>query len=44
MKLGVPKETFPGEDRVAIVPAVLPALKKLGLTLQVGQVVASEGE
>jgi NAD(P) transhydrogenase subunit alpha len=31
MKLGVPKETFPGEHRVAIVPAVLPALKKLGI-------------
>lgn len=31
MKLGVPKETFPGEYRVAIVPAVLPTLKKLGL-------------
>jgi NAD(P) transhydrogenase subunit alpha len=31
MKLGVPTETFPGERRVAIVPAVLPTLKKLGL-------------
>jgi len=31
MKIGVPKETFPGERRVAIVPAVLPALKKLGI-------------
>src|SRR5215467_3119014 len=31
MKLGVPKETFPGEHRVAIVPPVLPALKKLGI-------------
>ena len=31
MKLGVPRETFPGERRVAIVPAVLPALKKLGI-------------
>jgi NAD(P) transhydrogenase subunit alpha len=35
MKLGVPKETFPGENRVAIVPAVLPALKKLGLDVVV---------
>jgi NAD(P) transhydrogenase subunit alpha len=35
MKLGVPKETFPGEDRVAIVPAVLPVLKKLGLDVVV---------
>jgi NAD(P) transhydrogenase subunit alpha len=31
MKLGVPRETFPGERRVAIVPTVLPALKKLGI-------------
>ena len=31
MKIGVPKETFPGERRVAIVPAVLAALKKLGI-------------
>src|SRR5262245_56797578 len=31
MKLGVPKETFPGERRVAIVPAVVPVLKKLGI-------------
>jgi len=35
MKLGVPKETFPGEDRVAIVPAVLSGLKKLGLDVVV---------
>ena len=35
MKLGVPKETYPGESRVAIVPAVLPALKKLGLDVVV---------
>lgn len=35
MKLGVPKETFPGENRVAIVPAVLPTLKKLGLDVVV---------
>src|SRR5262245_1498429 len=31
MKLGVPKEPFRGERRVAIVPAVVPALKKLGI-------------
>ncbi len=31
MKLGVPKETFPGERRVAIVPAVVAALRKLGI-------------
>jgi NAD(P) transhydrogenase subunit alpha len=35
MKLGVPKESFPGERRVAIVPAVLPALKKLGIDVVV---------
>lgn len=31
MTLGVPKETFPGERRVAIVPGVIPVLRKLGL-------------
>jgi NAD(P) transhydrogenase subunit alpha len=31
MRLGVPKETFPGERRVAIVPAVVAVLGKLGL-------------
>ena len=31
MKLGVPRETFPGERRVAIVPGVVPALKKIGI-------------
>jgi NAD(P) transhydrogenase subunit alpha len=31
MRLGVPRETFPGERRVAIVPAVIAPLKKLGL-------------
>jgi NAD(P) transhydrogenase subunit alpha len=29
--LGVPRETFPGERRVAIVPAVITLLKKVGL-------------
>jgi len=28
---GVPKESFPGERRVALVPSVLPNLKKVGL-------------
>src|SRR5262245_38898104 len=37
MKLGVPKETFPGERRVAIVPGVIPALKKLGIDAVVEQ-------
>jgi NAD(P) transhydrogenase subunit alpha len=35
MKIGVPKETYPGERRVAIVPAVIPALKKLGVDVVV---------
>ena len=30
VKIGVPKETFPGERRVALVPGSLAALKKLG--------------
>jgi proton-translocating NAD(P)+ transhydrogenase subunit alpha len=29
--VGVPKETYPGEARVALVPAVLPALRKAGV-------------
>ena len=32
MKVGIPKETFPGERRVAMAPAVLPALAKIGIT------------
>ncbi|MBI3810619.1 MAG: Re/Si-specific NAD(P)(+) transhydrogenase subunit alpha [Nitrospirae bacterium] len=31
MIIGVPKETFPGERRVALVPGALPALTKAGL-------------
>jgi len=31
MIVGVPRETFPGERRVALVPAVIPLLKKSGL-------------
>ena len=31
MLVGVPRETFPGERRVALVPAVIPNLKKAGL-------------
>ena len=37
MILGVPKEAFPGERRVSLVPAVLPALKKAGLEVVVEQ-------
>jgi len=33
MIVGVPKESFPGERRVALVPAVLPALAKAGLSV-----------
>ncbi|MEO6202632.1 MAG: NAD(P)(+) transhydrogenase (Re/Si-specific) subunit alpha, partial [Nitrospirales bacterium] len=31
MIVGVLKETYPGEHRVALVPAVLPSLKKGGM-------------
>jgi NAD(P) transhydrogenase subunit alpha len=30
MKIGVPRETYPGERRVALVPAVIPSLLKAG--------------
>jgi NAD(P) transhydrogenase subunit alpha len=33
--VGVPRETFPGERRVALVPAVVPTLKKVGLDVVV---------
>src|ERR1700694_5456573 len=35
MIVGVPRETFPGERRVALVPAVVPALTKGGLEVGV---------
>ncbi len=35
MRLGVPRETAPGEVRVAITPGVVPALAKLGLDVVV---------
>ncbi len=35
MKVGVPKETFPGEKRVAISPASIPALAKSGIEVLV---------
>jgi len=35
MIVGVPKESYPGERRVALVPAVMPALKKAGLDVLV---------
>jgi NAD(P) transhydrogenase subunit alpha len=31
MIVGVPRESFPGEQRVALVPGVIPSLKKAGL-------------
>jgi proton-translocating NAD(P)+ transhydrogenase subunit alpha len=35
MKIGVPLERFPGERRVAVVPATIPSLKKAGLDVLV---------
>ena len=35
MLVGVPREVFPGERRVALVPAVIPNLKKAGLEVLV---------
>ena len=35
MKIGVPRETFPGERRVALVPATIPSLTKAGLEVVV---------
>lgn len=35
MIIGVPKETFPGERRVALVPATVPSLQKAGFVVHV---------
>ena len=35
MIVGVPREIFPGERRVALVPAVIPSLAKAGLEVVV---------
>ncbi len=35
MTVGVPKETYPGERRVALVPAAVPLLKKAGLEVMI---------
>ena len=35
MIVGVPRETYPGERRVALAPAVIPSLKKAGLDVLV---------
>lgn len=42
MIIGVPKETFPGERRVALTPQVLPALAKAGLSVLVEEGAGSE--
>ena len=35
MVIGVPRETFPGERRVALVPAVIPSLTKAGFQVSI---------
>jgi len=35
MIVGIPKETYPGESRVAIVPATIPSLQKAGFVVHV---------
>jgi proton-translocating NAD(P)+ transhydrogenase subunit alpha len=35
MRVGVPRETWPGETRVAVIPAAIPALVKAGLEVAV---------
>ena len=35
MIVGVPREIFPGERRVALVPAVVPSLAKAGMEVVV---------
>ena len=35
MRVGIPKETWPGETRVAVIPAAIPALVKSGLEVTV---------
>jgi NAD(P) transhydrogenase subunit alpha len=37
MKIGVPRETFPGENRVALIPSAAAALQKAGLEVVVEQ-------
>src|ERR671935_1810720 len=33
MTVGIPKETWPGETRVALIPSAVAALRKAGLTV-----------
>ena len=40
--VGVPKESFPGERRVALVPSVIPNLKKAGLEVVIEKGAGSE--
>jgi len=35
MRVGIPKETLPGETRVAVIPAAIPSLVKAGLDVAV---------
>ena len=35
MRVGIPRETWPGETRVAVIPAAIPALVKAGLDVAV---------
>jgi NAD(P) transhydrogenase subunit alpha len=35
MKVGVPRETWPGENRVSLIPSAVPALQKAGLDVVV---------
>src|SRR5689334_21406503 len=35
MKLGIPQETFPGERRVALIPALAPAMAEAGFDVVV---------
>src|SRR5438067_2089497 len=42
MTVGVPRETFPGERRVAVVPAAVTTLKKAGLEVIVEQDAGAE--
>ena len=35
MKVGVPRESWPGENRVALIPSAIPGLKKAGLEVVV---------
>ena len=35
MIVGIPRETLPGETRVALIPSMVPALSKADLTVMV---------